>query len=192
MKLIVGLGNPGKQYEFTRHNVGFLVVDKILKNLNLSLNKEKFNGKFVLADDLIIAKPETYMNNSGYFVQVLSNFYKIDPSDIMVIYDDKDFDLGQAAIKIGGSSAGHNGVESIRTQLSSNEFKKMRIGIGKSETLPLKDYVLSNFKQNELPVLSEVINLAAEAAVSFGFNDIKTVMDKFNVNRKKKNISFSS
>ncbi|EGV00583.1 aminoacyl-tRNA hydrolase [Mycoplasmopsis columbina] len=189
MKLIVGLGNPGKEYQFTRHNAGYLVIDKILNKLDLKLNKEKFNGRFVLTDDLIIAKPETYMNNSGMFVQNLCQFYKINPSDVIVIYDEKDFELGQAAIKIGGSSAGHNGIESVRVQLNNNEFKRLRIGIGSSRTIPLRNYVLSNFTLEEMPIFEEVANVAADAAISFAFNDIKVVMDKFNVNRKKKNIT---
>ncbi|WP_027120525.1 aminoacyl-tRNA hydrolase [Mycoplasmopsis lipofaciens] len=185
MKLIVGLGNPGLEYKFTRHNAGFLVIDKILEKLNLKLNKEKFNGKFVVAEDMIIAKPLTYMNNSGDFVQAISHFYKIDPTDIMVIHDEKDFNLGHAAIKIGGSSAGHNGIQSIVTKLNNNEFKKMRIGIGRDKKIELKKYVLMPFKPEEMPIFESIAEISADAAISFVYNDFRTVMEKYNINRKK-------
>ncbi|KKB26696.1 Peptidyl-tRNA hydrolase [Mycoplasmopsis meleagridis] len=187
MKLIVGLGNPGESYKLTRHNIGFLVIDRILKKLNISFDKSKFEGKYAIIDDLIIAKPDTYMNNSGQFVAAISRFYKIQPSDILVIHDEKDFEIGQAQIKIGGSSAGHNGVENVRVQLNSNEFKKLRIGIGKDPVIPLKEYVLSKFEIRELEILENVIEISAEASLSFAYNDIKVVMEKFNVNKKKKN-----
>ncbi|VEU78124.1 aminoacyl-tRNA hydrolase [Mycoplasmopsis columbinasalis] len=187
MKLIVGLGNPGTLYEFNRHNAGYLVVDKLLERLNLKLNKEKFNGRYVIGDDVIIAKPETYMNRSGFFVQNLLNFYKIDSTNLMVIYDDKDFELGQAAIKIGGSSAGHNGIQSIVDQLGKNDFKRMRIGIGRSDVIPLRDYVLQNFKQEEISDFETVANIACDAAIQFIYNDINQVMEKFNALRRKKN-----
>ncbi|QSF13506.1 aminoacyl-tRNA hydrolase [Mycoplasma sp. Mirounga ES2805-ORL] len=185
MKLVVGLGNPGKEYQFTRHNSGFLVIDKILEKLNTSLNKEKFNGQFVVTEDVIIAKPLTFMNNSGEFVQAIAKYFKILSSDIMIIYDEKDFNLGQAAIKIGGSTAGHNGVISVEKHLGSNDFKKMRIGIGRDSAVPLRDYVLSKFSKDEMIEFEEIANVAADAAISFVYNDIKTVMEKFNVNRKK-------
>nr|WP_318026895.1 aminoacyl-tRNA hydrolase [Mycoplasmopsis bovis] len=96
MKLIVGLGNPGNEYRFTRHNAGFLAIDKICEKLNISLNKEKFNGEFVISDGFILARPLTYMNKSGDFIYSIANFYKIDSSDIIVIYDDLSFSVGQA------------------------------------------------------------------------------------------------
>ncbi|WP_027334605.1 aminoacyl-tRNA hydrolase [Mycoplasmopsis felifaucium] len=185
MKLIVGLGNPGESYKFTRHNVGFLAVDKICQKNNITLNKEKFNGEFVICDDVIIARPLTYMNNSGDFVYALANFYKIDSSDIIVIYDEKDFKIGQAAIKIGGSSGGHNGIQSIMNHFKTNDFKRLRVGIGTSKTVPLRNYVLSNFTIDEFKIIEPVLELASEAAMSFVFNDINTVMNNFNVNRKK-------
>ncbi|MEE3928260.1 aminoacyl-tRNA hydrolase [Mycoplasmopsis ciconiae] len=185
MRLIVGLGNPGEQYKFTRHNVGFLVIDKITKKLNINLTKNKFNGEFEKVDDLIIAKPLTYMNKSGEFIQSLCNFYKISWDDVLVIHDEKDFNVGQASIKIGGSDAGHNGIKSVTQCLNNPNYKRIRIGIGKSNVVPLKDYVLQNFSTEEMKVLEPVLDLAAEAAISFAFNDINTVMNSFNQLRKK-------
>ncbi|UUM19254.1 aminoacyl-tRNA hydrolase [Mycoplasma sp. 1018B] len=185
MKMIVGLGNPGSKYKNTRHNVGFFVIDKILEKYNLSLNKEKFEGEYVIVDDLLIAKPLTFMNNSGEFIYNISKFYKINPADIMVIHDEKDFEIGNAQIKISGSSAGHNGIESIIKKFPNNDFKRLRIGIGRDFNIALKDYVLQNFKKEELEKLQNIIEIAADAALSFAFNDIKIVMEKFNVNKKK-------
>ena len=186
MKLIVGLGNPGDEYKYTRHNVGFLAIDKICEKLKITLNKEKFNGIYASIDDMIVAKPLTYMNKSGEFVQALAHFYKIDSGDILVIYDEKDFGLGQAAIKIGGSSAGHNGVQNILDNLKSNEFKRLRIGIGRNMKIQLKNYVLGHFSAKDMEVLEKVLEISADAAISFVYNDIQIVMDRFNINRKKK------
>ncbi|MGV2392624.1 UNVERIFIED_CONTAM: aminoacyl-tRNA hydrolase [Campylobacter lari] len=186
MKLIVGLGNPGDRYKYTRHNAGFLAIDKICEKLNgVVLNKEKFNGRYAIVEDFIIAKPYTYMNLSGDFIQALANYYKIDSNDIIVIYDEKDYDLGKAAIKIGGSSGGHNGIQSVINHFSSNDFKRLRIGIGNRGSMELKDYVLSMFKRDELIILDSVLEKVAEAAISFVYNDINVVINNFNQNRKK-------
>ncbi|TNK94880.1 aminoacyl-tRNA hydrolase, partial [Mycoplasmopsis pullorum] len=117
MRIIVGLGNPGDRYKFTRHNVGFLVIDKMCQKLGVELDKKKFNGEYTKVDDLIIARPNTYMNNSGEFVSALATFFKVSPDDIMIIHDEKDFALGQASLKIGGSDAGHNGIKSVIEKL---------------------------------------------------------------------------
>lgn len=186
MKLIVGLGNPGDSYKFTRHNAGFLAIDKICEKNHLELNKEKFNGRFCIAEDFILAKPYTFMNNSGYFIYELANFYKINSSDILIIHDDKDFKVGQAAIKIGGSSAGHNGIQSIMNHFKSNDFKRLRIGINDSNNkIPLRDYVLSSFSLEDFKVLEPVLEDVADAALMFVYNDINTVITKFNTNHKK-------
>ncbi|WP_029513447.1 aminoacyl-tRNA hydrolase [Mycoplasmopsis primatum] len=190
MKLIVGLGNPEEKYKYTRHNAGFLAIDKICERLNIgTLSKEKFDGIFTVSDGFILAKPLTYMNNSGDFVYALANFYKIDSSDIIVLYDDKDFLVGQASIKIGGSSAGHNGIQSLMNKFKSNDFKRIRIGIGTlNKKTILKDFVLSNFKKEEILILEEVLEKVYEAALSLVYNDVAYVMNKFNTENKKKEI----
>ncbi|WP_029905920.1 aminoacyl-tRNA hydrolase [Mycoplasmopsis opalescens] len=184
MKLIVGLGNPGEEYKFTRHNSGFLVIDKICEKLNITLNKNRFNGEFTTIDGAIIAKPLTFMNKSGDFIIQIANYYKINSDDIMVIYDDKDFKIGQASIKIGGSAANHNGILNIMEHFKSNDFKKLRIGIG-APTSPMKDYVLSNFKNAEMARIEMVFEKAADAAISFVYNDIRYIMEKFNGENRK-------
>ncbi|EFF41225.1 aminoacyl-tRNA hydrolase [Mycoplasmopsis alligatoris] len=186
MRLIVGLGNPGDNYRHTRHNAGFLVIDKICRILKTDLNKSKFNGNFVKMEDLVIAKPMTYMNLSGNFIKEIMDFYKINPEDVLVIYDEKDYEIGTSSIKIGGSAAGHNGIKSIIDALKNNSFKKLRIGIGKPKTgYHIKDYVLGNFSVEEMTLLEPILDLAAEAAISFAYNDINIVMNKYNVLRRK-------
>ncbi|MEA4206405.1 aminoacyl-tRNA hydrolase [Mycoplasma sp. 1199] len=184
MKLIVGLGNPGDKYKYTRHNVGFMVIDKICKQMGVELNKSKFNGEYIKLDDLIIAKPMTYMNKSGEFVQAIAQFFKINPDDILVIHDEKDFPLGKTAIKIGGSGGSHNGVLNIVQMLSTQEFKRLKIGINTEHAEPLRDFVLGNFTPEQMLVLEPVLNKAAEASISFVYNDILTVMNKYNVKSK--------
>ncbi len=186
MKLIVGLGNPGNEYRFTRHNAGFLAIDKICEKLNISLNKEKFNGEFVISDGFILARPLTYMNKSGDFIYSIANFYKIDSSDIIVIYDDLSFSVGQAAIKIGGSSAGHKGIENLMSKFKTNDFKRIRVGIGASNNLSIKDYVLSLFSKEEMLIIEEVLEKVADAAISLVYNDINYVTSKFNTDNKKR------
>ncbi|RIV16299.1 aminoacyl-tRNA hydrolase [Mycoplasmopsis gallopavonis] len=180
MKLIVGLGNPGEQYKFTRHNVGFLAIDKICEKLGVTLNKSKFNGQYVKIDDLVLAKPMTYMNKSGEFISSLANYFKISTDDILVIHDEKDFPLGKSAIKIGGSGGSHNGVLNIVQQLGTTSFKRLKVGIDSPHEGPLKDFVLGRFKPQEMLVLENVLEKCSEAAIAFSFNDILSVMNKFN------------
>lgn len=184
MKLIVGLGNPGSQYKFTRHNAGFLVVDEIAKKLNVNFKSSKFNGEIAKSDDIILGKPSTFMNKSGLFVAQVANFYKIHPDDIMIIHDEKDLDLGKSIIKVGGSGGSHNGVIDVITQLGSRDFKRLKIGINSPERKgELKNFVLGNFTPTEFTILQEVIQKAAEASVLFGFTDILTIMNKYNAKK---------
>ncbi|VEU63452.1 aminoacyl-tRNA hydrolase [Mycoplasmopsis bovirhinis] len=189
MKLIVGLGNPGIEYKYTRHNVGFLAIDRICEKLGVTLDRQRFKGEYTKVDDLILAKPLTYMNLSGEFVQQLATFYKINVDDIMVIHDEKDIENGKATIKIGGSGGSHNGVKNIIQHLGKEEFKRLKIGIKYPFEGELRDFVLGRFSEPEIKELNIVLEKSAEAAILFGFNDIYTVMNKFNAKngkRKKK------
>ncbi|WP_322962587.1 aminoacyl-tRNA hydrolase [Mycoplasmopsis cynos] len=183
MKLIVGLGNPGLKYKYTRHNVGFLVIDRICQKLNITLNKTKFNGEYVKIDDLVIAKPMTYMNLSGNFVHQIADFFKIDSSDIFVIHDEKDIELGRASIKVGGSGGSHNGVKNIIEQLKKDDFKRLKVGIKIPYVGELKDFVLGRFSEEEIKIIEKIIEKSADAAITFGFNDINTIMNKFNTKK---------
>lgn len=182
MKLIVGLGNPGFQYENTRHNVGFMVIDEIAKKLNLNINQKKFDSLLFVNSDFILLKPLTFMNLSGKAVKSVVDFFKIDISDIIIVCDDLDIKLGQAKIKISNSSAGHNGIKSIIEKLETSNFYRLKIGIGRPENkeTKLSSYVLGKFNSTEKKVIDKVIDKSAEAIISIIYNDINYVVNLFN------------
>ncbi|MCL5019404.1 MAG: aminoacyl-tRNA hydrolase [Patescibacteria group bacterium] len=171
MKLIAGLGNPGKKYEKTRHNLGFMVVDKLAQDLNAGFKIEsKFKSDICETeyneDKIILAKPLTYMNNSGQAASLISGYFNILPSDIWVIHDDVDFPLGIIKIKFGGVSAGHNGVESVIESLGTEKFWRFRMGIGRTtqvQSYEVEDYVLQEFRPEEGKEVQKVIKKGAEA-----------------------------
>jgi len=159
MKLVVGLGNPGKKYETTRHNVGFLVLDKLTsdwkenKKANALCVKTKINGK-----DVVLAKPQTFMNESGVAVRALCDFYKIKPTDVIVVHDDKDIPLCEYKIQTNRGPAGHNGVISIITHLGTQNFTRIRIGIKTDRKIDdTANFVLDKFSKAEIKILNEVI-----------------------------------
>lgn len=162
MKLIVGLGNFEEQYLFTRHNVGFMMVDFFVRLNNQSFKQEKklksMIAKFKFNDeDILIIKPLTYMNLSGEAVIAVMNFYKIDIKDVLVIYDDISLDLGKVRFRSSGSDGGHNGVKSIIKYLGTKDFDRLKIGIGPQPNIPSEAYVLQNFSNEELEKLKEVL-----------------------------------
>ncbi|ENY53797.1 aminoacyl-tRNA hydrolase [Metamycoplasma alkalescens] len=177
MKLIVGLGNPGVEYEKTRHNVGFMVIDKLSEKLEAPLKEKKFNGIFFKNKDVILAKPLTYMNNSGEFVKAISEYYDILIDDIIVVYDDMDTELGKVNIRQKGSSGGHNGINSIIQHLKTDEIKRLKIGIGRSNNAI--NFVLGKFSFADYQIIEKVIDVATEALISFIYNDIRYVMNNF-------------
>ena len=149
MKLIVGLGNPGKEYENTRHNMGFMVIDEFASMIDVDFNKEDFKGtyaKFKLDDeDIILFKPMTYMNLSGEALSLVMNYYKIKPEDVLIVYDDLAIDLGTLRFKGNGSDGGHNGIKSIIQHLGTNKFARLKVGIGPQPPIPSENFVLGNF-----------------------------------------------
>ncbi|MGY6171797.1 aminoacyl-tRNA hydrolase [Candidatus Mycoplasma pogonae] len=190
IKLIVGLGNPGPEYQKTKHNVGFLVVDQIARILNLDLNKKDFNGIFYKDQNFILAKPLTYMNNSGFFVNALVKFYKIKPENILIISDDVDHNVGQSVIKLKGSSGGQNGLKSIINQLGTEAIPRLKIGIGRSANKPLAAHVLTKFSTSDQKIIDQIIVAAAAAGIAFLTKDINKIMNEYNEKYKKN--SFSS
>jgi len=170
MKLIVGLGNIGKTYENTRHNIGFIAIDEILKNINYStINKPAFKGELFKSGDYLFLKPATYMNLSGESVGAVANFYKIDNDDIIVIHDDLALKLGALRFKRGGGHGGHNGLKSIDSHIG-NDYHRIRIGIDRPEDKSLVvDYVLGKFKDEELEKLSNTLENVKKAV--FDWND---------------------
>lgn len=183
VKLIIGLGNPGKKYESTRHNVGFLTIMNIINRLNLSLTQEMFNGLYVKSKingvDVIFAQPQTFMNLSGDFVQKIVNFFKIDSNDVLVIYDDFDTKIGQIKVKLKGSSGGQNGMKDIISKLGTENIKRIKIGIGRPKDNQ-KDFVLSSFSDEDKRSVNQAIERASAAAYDFLFDDFEKIMSKYN------------
>ena len=184
MKLIVGLGNPGKEYEKTRHNAGFMVIDALMEMLNLELDKSKFNAIYTVYrykdDKIIFAKPLTYMNNSGEAVQALMKFYGISSEDLLVIHDDLDLPVGKLRIRYQGSSGGQKGMGSIINHVGTNEIKRIRVGISNNKLIDTKDYVLGKFSKEDQAILKDTMDRAAHAAVFFFDHSFEEVMSKFN------------
>ena len=165
MKLLVGLGNPGEKYKLTRHNVGFMVLDKLIKQSTVDGWDKKFDSfftKIIIAQkSMILLKPLTFMNVSGHAVQKVKNFYGIDPNNIVIIHDDIDLELGKIKLKKGGGDGGHNGLKSIIKMIGS-EFNRIRIGIGRPEKISVSSYVLNNFREEEVPLLKKIILKSCE------------------------------
>ncbi|WP_423775464.1 aminoacyl-tRNA hydrolase [Allobaculum stercoricanis] len=189
MKLIVGLGNPGVKYEGTRHNAGFMVMDAISEKLNVSINKKKFEGSYVKTkignEDVILLKPETYMNNSGFSVRACMDFFKISREDILVIYDDLDTPVGSIRLKTKGSAGGHNGVKSVIACAMGEEFDRIRVGIGRNPQINIIDYVLTRFRPDELEDLNHSVEQAANAAILAIKQGFPKAMNRYNVKPKK-------
>ncbi|MEZ0361163.1 MAG: aminoacyl-tRNA hydrolase [Hydrogenobacter sp.] len=167
IKLLVGLGNPGKKYEKTRHNVGFMIIDELIKKLKLKdhreeclshLYKTKIDGR-----EVILAKPQTYMNNSGLAVVNLLEEYEILPEEMIVIYDDLDLPLGKLRLKLEGSSGGHHGIESIIREIKTEKFPRLKVGIGRpKDKNQVVSYVLSPFNKEEEALLYKVLDRSKE------------------------------
>lgn len=139
MKLIVGLGNPGKEYENTRHNLGFVIIDQLANKLNVELNKKKFNGLYYQIGEYLLLKPQTYMNNSGECIAAFINYFRIDLNDLLVIYDDIALPLGKFRYRCQGSAGGHNGMKNIIELLGNEDFKRLRVGIGRKQNFLIRD-----------------------------------------------------
>jgi len=185
MKIIVGLGNPGKEYAQTHHNVGFMVLDRIASKNKIDvidLKHKALIGKGMIGGEkVILAKPQTYMNLSGESVRALSDYYKVEPEDIIVIYDDVDLDPGKLRIRKNGSAGTHNGMKSIVAQLGTQEFPRIRVGIGhQPEGWDLADYVLSKITPEADKELTAGLDRAAEAVETFLSEGIDTAMNNFN------------
>lgn len=179
MKLIIGLGNPGAQYLKTRHNAGFLVVEGFAAKHGLVFSNTKFDGVFAKGDGFVVAKPNTFMNLSGSFVQALMHFYKVTPENIIVVVDDTSFDVGQISLKPSGSSAGHNGLKDIISKLGTSNFARLKIGIGQP-TIDLAAYVLANFKSDDLPALKAATDRAISVLEIYLRDGLEKAMVKAN------------
>lgn len=184
MKMIVGLGNPGKEYENTRHNVGFLFIDNFAKSHGVLIDKKKFNGLyaeiFINNEKVILLKPLSYMNLSGNVVKKFVDYFDISVSDILVISDDLALDFGKFRLRLFGSSGGHNGLKNIEQMLGSNKFKRFRVGISSDKNMDTKDYVLGRFNFNEHNKLMEVMPCSIDVLNDYCILDFERVMSKYN------------
>lgn len=184
MKLIVGLGNYGKEYEHTRHNMGFDVVDKFAESLGEDIDKSGFHSLYkklkYFDEDIILVKPQTYMNNSGITVKEIKDYFKIELEDIIIVYDDMDIQIGHLKLKNNGSSAGHNGIKSIIQHLGTQEFKRIRVGIG-SPNYNVIDFVLTKPNKEDQELIDESQKNAVEAlkiSIKESFNKAMTLYNK--------------
>ena len=189
MKVVIGLGNPGKKYEKTRHNIGFIAVDNLRKKMNISDEREKFQAlvseKNIDGEKVIFLKPQTFMNLSGNSVIEIVNFYKLDPKkDIIVIYDDMDLSFGDIRIREKGSSGGHNGIKSIISHIGE-EFIRIKCGIGAKEKDAV-EHVLGEFNQTEQKDLDEILEKINNCVIEMlSFQILDRIMQKYN--KKKEN-----
>lgn len=183
MFLIVGLGNPGKEYDGTRHNIGFAAVDYIADKYNIELNRIKFKGVFgegfIDGKKVILLKPTTYMNLSGESIREVINFYKISNEEIIVLYDDISLEVGRLRIREKGSHGGHNGIKSIIANLGTDVFPRVKIGVGAPKG-NLVSHVLGKFDNEEVEILKETIKASSEATSIIIKSDIKSAMNKLN------------
>ena len=183
MKLIVGLGNPGKKYEHTRHNMGFDALDLFAELAMIDVDKESFKGLVgrgkVFDQDILLLKPQTFMNLSGESVREIVNYFKIDINDIIVIYDDMALEPGRIRLRTSGSSGGHKGMQNIIEHLGTEDIKRIRIGIGEP-TYDTIDYVLSKPTKDERPAIDEAIKEAVEALKFALKNNFDLAMTRFN------------
>lgn len=186
MFIIVGLGNPTAEYEGTRHNVGFDVIDAIADKYNISMTERKhraFCGKGIIAGQkVLLIKPQTYMNLSGESVRSALDFYKVDPeSEILVIYDDVSLGVGQLRIRKKGSAGGHNGIKNIIAHLGTSTFLRIKVGVGeKPKEYDLADYVLGHFSKEDKEIMKDGYKDAAEAVEMILLGDIEAAMNQFN------------
>jgi len=180
MHLIVGLGNIGEKYQLTRHNIGFMVIDEITKNLSTSnIQKSNFHSTLEKSTYDLYSKPTTYMNNSGMAVQAIKEYYKLEMEDIIVIHDDIDLPFGTVKFKIGGGHGGHNGLRSIDAHIGK-EYIRVRIGVGKpQDKADVANYVLNNFSKEELNKLADIISHTINAIKALKSEDIEQVKTKF-------------
>ena len=188
MKIVIGLGNPGSKYEFTRHNIGFRIIDSLARDMGIEFNKVKsyyslISRGMINNHKVMLVKPQTFMNLSGRAVNRVVSYYKIPLQDLLIVYDDLNLELGQVRIRKKGSSGGHKGIESIMQYLNSEDIPRLRIGIGNQSVnynFDCVSYVLSNFNNDEEDKIEKVIQLSTKAVktiIEYGF---EKAMRKYN------------
>lgn len=186
MKMIVGLGNPGKKYEHTKHNVGFMTVDKLAREYDADFKKNPFEAEvadfFVAGEKILLVKPQTFMNDSGRAVGPLMTYFGIYEEELVVIHDDLDLPVGKVRLRQKGSAGGHNGLKSIISHLGNNQFNRIKVGIGRPQgQMPVIKHVLQPFSKQQQPMIEEGIEKAQQAARFFiETTDFMQAMNHFN------------
>lgn len=184
MKLIVGLGNPGKEYENTRHNMGFMALDEYASKNHLIFNKKKFNGLYTdfnyNNDKIILLKPQSYINLSGEVIKKFIDYYKINIDDLLVISDDLDMELGKIKIKYKGRSGGHNGLKNIESHLGTQNYRRIKIGISNNKNIDTKDYVLGKLNSDSKKIIEETIKLFPKIIEDYLNISFDNLMNKYN------------
>lgn len=191
MYLIAGLGNPGREYENTRHNAGFASIDRLAEKNHISIDMKKFQALcgtgYIGGQKVLLLKPQTYMNLSGESLRAACDFFKIDPEqELIVIYDDISLAPGQLRIRAKGSAGGHNGIKSIISHLGTQVFLRVKVGVGeKPQGWDLADYVLGHFSKEEQQVMQESFDRAADAAAALLLEEVQQVMNEYNTHKAK-------
>ncbi len=185
MYVILGIGNPGKQYENTKHNIGFISLDFLAASLGVQMNKIKFKALvgegYLGSEKVLLVKPQTFVNLSGESVAEIMNFYKLPPENLIVIYDDINLDAGRIRIRPKGSDGGHNGIKSILYHLKSDNFPRIRLGVGmKPQGYDLADWVLSKFTDEEIKVMSKAVDLVPDMVEEIIKRGPASAMNRFN------------
>ncbi len=185
MKLIIGLGNVGEKYVFTRHNAGFMVLDRLAACENFSFREEKKLKSFIAkvrldGEEFLLVKPTTFMNLSGEALRATMDYYKIDVKDVLVIYDDLSLELGKIRFRASGSDGGHNGIKSIIQHLGGNKFARLKVGIGPQPPVPAEHFVLQNFSKEQLENLKTVLDTSIEASMCYFKDGIEKAQNRFN------------
>lgn len=184
MKLIVGLGNPGKEYENTRHNMGFMALDEYAFQNHLTFNKEKFNGLYTdfnyNGNKIILLKPQSYINLSGEVIKKYMDYFKINMDDLLVISDDLDMELGKIKIKYKGSSGGHNGLKNIESNLGTQNYRRIKIGISNNKNINTKDYVLGKLNGDSKRIIDQTIQLFPKIIEDYLTISFDNLMNKYN------------
>ena len=184
MKLIVGLGNPGKEYENTRHNIGFMCIDEIAKHFCVNFNSKKFNGSYTQFnynnERIILLKPGKYMNLSGEVIRDFVSFFKINIDDVLIICDDLDTNVGTYRLRCKGSSGGHNGLKNIEQNLNTKEYKRIKVGISNNKLIDTKDYVLGKFTKEEKELLQPIISKIPSIIEDYLIISFDNLMNKYN------------
>lgn len=184
MKLIVGLGNPGNEYTNTRHNIGFMVINKLLSLYNHEKLKEKFGGLYteiiINNEKVIILMPQEYINLSGVVIKKFVDYYKIDINDILIINDDLDLNVGNFKLKPSGSSGGHNGLKNIEAMLKTKDYKRLKIGISNNKNIDTKDYVLGRINKDDMLLINKVIDTSMDILLDYMKMPFDQLMSKYN------------